>query len=169
MVDRTPCMISRAFEERGRSCYIDQPKTFDLVFADQIKIARGEARRFVGGGLVVHDKAEGKDRVIKADGVVFATGFATVDLPKKYAESGFIDAKSASMLENVSLFGSDDEGELPGYVTFSGRRCPLYLLFPMVACLPPFTRSSPLLFWNQLHHESLGCEFIASYPTPLIY
>ena len=130
MVDRTPCMISRAFEERGRSCYMDQPKTFDLVFADQIKIARGEARRFVDGGLVVHDKAEGKDRVIKADGVIFATGFATVDLPKKYAESGFIDAKSASMLENVSLFGSDGEGEIPGYVTFSGRRSPLYFLFP---------------------------------------
>ena len=123
LVDRKPDFISRAFEERGRAVYMDQPKTFELVFNDRIKIARGEAKGFVNGGRVVHDQAEGKNKVLEADGVILATGYKIVDLPKQYAESGFIDAQSASLLENVSLFGVDAEGELPGYTTFSGREC----------------------------------------------
>ncbi|KFX95770.1 hypothetical protein V490_03680 [Pseudogymnoascus sp. VKM F-3557] len=121
MVDMTPCLVSRQFDERGRSIYPDQPKTFDLVLQDRIKIARGEATGFVEGGLVVHDKAEGKDRVLEADGVVFATGYDFYDLPKQYAESGFVDSKSASMLVNVGRAGVDAEGELPGIVTASGH------------------------------------------------
>ncbi|KAF8862908.1 FAD/NAD(P)-binding domain-containing protein [Acephala macrosclerotiorum] len=121
MVDRTPCLISRAFEERGRSFYMDQPKMFDLVFKDRIRIARGEAKAFVENGLVVRDIEGGKDRVIEAGGVVLATGYEILDLPKKWVEMGFLDAKSAGMVENVSLFGVDEEGEIPGYVTASGH------------------------------------------------
>jgi hypothetical protein len=82
-------------------------------------------------------KAKGKDRIVEAGGVLFATGYSTVDLPKIYAESGFVDVKSASKLENACLFGSDEEGEIPGHVTFSGRRCILVLTF-----LVPYTNHS---------------------------
>ena len=125
MVDRTPCLISRAYEERGRAFYMDHLKVFDLVFKNQIKIARGEAKGFVKEGLMIKDMndPEAKEEVLKAQGVVLATGYAIVDLPKKYAESGFVDPKSAAILENVSLFGVDVEGEVPGYTTSSGRKC----------------------------------------------
>ncbi|KUJ15493.1 FAD/NAD(P)-binding domain-containing protein [Mollisia scopiformis] len=121
MVDRTPCLVSRAYEERGRSFYMDQPKMFDLVFSDRIKIARGEAKGFVENGVLVRDVEGGEDRVIEAGGVVLATGYETVDLPKRWRESGFLDEKSAGMVENVSLFGVDSEGEVPGYTTASGH------------------------------------------------
>lgn len=123
MLDKSPCLVSRAYEERGRSLYMDQLGVLDLVLADKIKIARGEAREFLEDGLIVHDNIAGKDNIIKANGVVFATGYKSVNLPKEYAQSGFIDPESASRLENVSLFGVDNEGEIPGNVTFSGRKC----------------------------------------------
>lgn len=129
MVDRDPCLVSRAYEERGRAFYGDQPKTFDLVFSDRIKIARGEAKGFVENGVVVRDVEGGEDRIIEANGVVLATGYEIVDLPKKYKETGFLDEKSADMIENVSLFGVDREGEVPGYTTASGRECTSILSF----------------------------------------
>ncbi|KAE8452470.1 hypothetical protein EG329_000372 [Mollisiaceae sp. DMI_Dod_QoI] len=121
MVDRTPCLVSRAYEERGRAFYMDQPKTFDLVFSDRIKIARGEAKGFVENGVVVRDIEGGEDKVIEAGGVMLATGYEIVDLPKRWMESGFLDKESARVVENVSLFGVDEEGEVPGYVTASGH------------------------------------------------
>ncbi|CZR57991.1 uncharacterized protein PAC_07881 [Phialocephala subalpina] len=59
--------------------------------------------------------------IVEAGGVVLATGYEIVDLPKRWKETGFLDAKSAGMVENVSLFGMDSEGEVPGYVTASGH------------------------------------------------
>ncbi|WYZ38331.1 hypothetical protein EsH8_III_000245 [Colletotrichum jinshuiense] len=123
LVDREPCLMSRLYEERGRSFYMDQPGTFNLVFAGRIKIARGEARGFVEGGLVVADRETGEERVVEADGVVLATGYEAVDLPGRYADSGFVDAETAGKLVNVSLFGVDEEGEVPGLMTGSGREC----------------------------------------------
>ncbi|TDZ38209.1 putative indole-3-pyruvate monooxygenase YUCCA7 [Colletotrichum spinosum] len=134
LVDRHPDLLMRQFEERGRNFYVDQPGTFDLVFADKIKIARGEARSFVGEGLVVVDLATGEERVEKAGGVIFATGYEVVDLPKKYAESGFLDKESASKLENVSLMGVDEEGECPGLLTFSGHPHLYFAGFGIFTC-----------------------------------
>ncbi|KAH8906457.1 FAD/NAD(P)-binding domain-containing protein [Coniochaeta sp. PMI_546] len=121
MQDRHPCMITNAYEQKGRGFYSDQPRTFQLVLDDRIKIQRGEARGFAEDGLVVRDRDTGADRVIEAGGVVFATGYETVDLNEKWAETGFLDAKSAAAIENVSLAGVDDEGELVGYGTYSGH------------------------------------------------
>jgi len=118
MLDKNPDALTKQYSG-GRSFYVDQPKNFDFVMKDQIKIARGEAVGFVEGGLVT--RFEGREKVLKADGVVFGTGFRIIDLPRRYAETGFIDAKSASTLENVSLFGVDAEGESPGYGTCSGH------------------------------------------------
>lgn len=122
LLDKSPCLISRAYEERGRSLYMDQLKVLDLVLGDKIKIARGELKEFLEDGIIVHDKTQGEDKTIKASGVILATGYKTIDLPKQYAQSGFIDPESASKLENVSCFGVDSEGEIPGNVTFSGRK-----------------------------------------------
>ncbi|KAJ3548280.1 hypothetical protein NM208_g1091 [Fusarium decemcellulare] len=120
-LDYQPDIISRTYEERGRNLFMDHPKALDLVLNDQIKIARGEARRFDKDGVVVHDKETGEDKVISAGGVVYATGYEDVDLPKKWADTGFFDPETASCLINVNLLGVDAEGEVPGYVTFSGH------------------------------------------------
>lgn len=88
MVNRAPDMLSRALEGRGRGrgMYADHLRVFDLVFEDKIKIARGEARKFVQDGLVVCD--EGREELIRADGIVLATRHADVDLPKRFVEKG---------------------------------------------------------------------------------
>ncbi|GKU09345.1 unnamed protein product, partial [Fusarium langsethiae] len=125
-IDKEVCLACRAFEERGRSIYIDQEKVFDLVLSDRIRIANGEAKGLTEQGLVVYDKATEKSKTIPAGGIVFATGYQNEDLPKKYADAGFIDKKSAANLENVCAPSVDDEGEPPGYVTYSGRK-----LFPL--------------------------------------
>ncbi|KAH8669086.1 hypothetical protein BX600DRAFT_511128 [Xylariales sp. PMI_506] len=121
LIRKDVCMISAALEERGRSLYMDQQKTFDLVFADRIKIARGEARRFMADGVIVYDQEQDQDKIIRADAVVYATGYKDIDLPQRYADSGFLDKKSAAMIENVNEACVDVEGELPGYFTNSGH------------------------------------------------
>ncbi|KZL87564.1 flavin-containing monooxygenase [Colletotrichum incanum] len=121
LVDREPCLITRLYEEKGRSFYIDHPKTFDLVFGGKIKVARGEARGLVEDGVVVVDRETGEERVIEADGVVLATGYEIVDLPRRYKETGFVDESTAEKLVNICMFGADKEGEVPGLTTSSGH------------------------------------------------
>lgn len=121
-IEKQVCLPCRAFEERGRSIYIDQEKVFDLVLSDRIRIAKGEAKGLTEQGLVVYDEAEDKSKTIPAGGIVFATGYKNEDLPKKYADAGFIDRESAGKLANVCAPCVDEEGEPPGYVTYSGRK-----------------------------------------------
>jgi putative flavoprotein involved in K+ transport len=130
MVNKDMCIVTSSFEDRGRSFYMDQQKTFDLVFEDRIVLAQGEARQFTKDGIVAFDNARSQELVLKADGVVFATGYEDVDLPKRYAESGFLDSQSAAMIENVSMVGVDTEGEMPGYFTSSGRKSYILSLNP---------------------------------------
>ncbi|UZP43556.1 hypothetical protein NXS19_011368 [Fusarium pseudograminearum] len=120
-IEKQVCLPCRAFEERGRSIYIDQERVFDLVLSDRIRIATGEAKGLTEQGLVVYDEAEDKSKTIPAGGIVFATGYENEDLPKKYADAGFIDGESAGKLENVCAPCVDEEGEPPGYVTYSGH------------------------------------------------
>ncbi|KAK2811630.1 hypothetical protein FQN50_001972 [Emmonsiellopsis sp. PD_5] len=120
-IKKDACFMTLVYEQRGHGTYMDQQRTFDLVFDDKIRIARGEARKFVADGIVTFDSDQGKEAVLKADGVVFATGFRDVDLPERYARTGFLDRKSAAMIENVSQAGLDTEGEMPGCFTNSGR------------------------------------------------
>ncbi|EEH02741.1 conserved hypothetical protein [Histoplasma capsulatum G186AR] len=121
MLKKDACMVTLVYEHRGHATYMDQLRTFDLVFEDKIKIARGDARKFVPDGIVAFDKDQGKEVVLKADGVVLATGYRDVDLPDRYAQTGFLDSRSAAMIENVSEAGVDVEGEMPGYFTHSGH------------------------------------------------
>ncbi|EFQ35807.1 endoribonuclease L-PSP [Colletotrichum graminicola M1.001] len=120
MLDREPCLMTRVFEEKGRAFYADQPGTFKLVLDGRIKVARGEARGFVERGLVVVDRQTGRERVVEADGVVLATGFEVMDMPRRYKNKGFVDADTADRLVNVNENGVDAEGEQPGLTTFSG-------------------------------------------------
>ncbi|KAM0248905.1 hypothetical protein ACHAP5_003112 [Fusarium lateritium] len=120
-VEKEVCLPCRAYEERGRAFYFDQEKVFDLVLSDRIRIARGEASGFTDEGLVLYDKVEDKSKTLPAGGIILATGYKDEDLPKKYAEAGFIDKESAARLENVSVPTVDEEGESPGYVTYSGH------------------------------------------------
>lgn len=128
-VERDTCLMTKVFEERGSSFYVDQPGTFDLVFGGRIQIARGDAVGFVEEGVVVRDRETGNERVVEADGVVLATGYEVVDLPARWKGSGFVDEETAGKLVNVSAFGVDEEGEVPGLTTFSGREyiCSLFL------------------------------------------
>ncbi|KAJ9150127.1 Endoribonuclease L-PSP [Coniochaeta hoffmannii] len=121
VLNRTPDVLTMLYEQRGHGFYPDQPKTFPLVFEGKIKIERGGVTGFTEDGVVVKDRDTGEERVVPAEGVVFATGYECVDLNKKYAETGFFDAQTAAALENVTLIGSDDEGELVGYATYSGH------------------------------------------------
>ncbi|KAL0780092.1 hypothetical protein CaCOL14_004576 [Colletotrichum acutatum] len=118
---RDTCLMTKVFEERGSSFYVDQPGTFDLVFGGRIQIARGDAVGFVEEGVVVRDRETGNERVVEADGVVLATGYEVVDLPARWKGSGFVDEETAGKLVNVSAFGVDEEGEVPGLTTFSGH------------------------------------------------
>ncbi|KAF4779599.1 hypothetical protein HER10_EVM0005284 [Colletotrichum scovillei] len=120
-VERDTCLMTKVFEERGSSFYVDQPGTFDLVFGGRIQIARGDAVGFVEEGVVVRDRETGNERVVEADGVVLATGYEVVDLPARWKGSGFVDEETAGKLVNVSAFGVDEEGEVPGLTTFSGH------------------------------------------------
>lgn len=163
MLDKNPDALTKQYSG-GRSFYVDQPKNFDFVMKDQIKIARGEAVGFVEGGLVT--RFEGREKVLKADGVVFGTGFRIIDLPRRYAETGFIDAKSASTLENVSLFGVDAEGESPGYGTCSGRK--FARLLSWLKMNLPSTARSPfvLLCRNRILCESSNSKFCWKHLAP---
>ncbi|KAJ0277092.1 hypothetical protein COL940_007973 [Colletotrichum noveboracense] len=106
LVDRSPCLISKQLEERGRAFYVDQPGTLELVLDGKIGIERGEARGFAEKGVVVVDRDTGAERVVEADAVVFATGFGDVDVPSMWAESGFVDEETAGRIENVGRIGS---------------------------------------------------------------
>lgn len=121
MPNRNPCFLTLVYDQKGQGLYSDQPKTFPLVLEGRIKIERGEVTGLTENGVVLRDKDTGKDRVVPAGGVVFATGYESADLNKRYAETGFFDARTASALENVSLAGVDDEGEMVGYATYSGH------------------------------------------------
>ncbi|KAH9240905.1 hypothetical protein K456DRAFT_583687 [Colletotrichum gloeosporioides 23] len=121
LVDRSPCLISKQLEERGRAFYVDQPGTLELVLDGKIGIERGEARGFAEKGVVVVDRDTGAERVVEADAVVFATGFGDVDVPSMWAESGFVDEETAGRIENVGRIGVDEEGEWIGITTFSGH------------------------------------------------
>ncbi|KAH8169539.1 pyridine nucleotide-disulfide oxidoreductase domain-containing protein [Sarocladium implicatum] len=121
MVDRTANLMVRAIENRGRSFYMDQPRVFDLVMRDQIRIARGEAQCFTEGGIVVRDPQSQEEKILQADGVVMATGYKNIDLPKLYQQTGFLDSETAASLVNVGMAGGDAEGELPGVATSSGH------------------------------------------------
>ncbi|KAL4725838.1 hypothetical protein ACLX1H_006512 [Fusarium chlamydosporum] len=127
-VEKQVCLPCRAYEERGRAFYFDQEKVFDMVLSDRIRIARGEAKGLTNEGLVVYDKSEDKSKTLPAGGIVLATGYKDEDLPQKYAETGFIDRVSAAKLENVTVPAVDEEGESPGYVTYSGRKLYLFTL-----------------------------------------
>ena len=70
---------------------------------------------------MVKDLQTGETRVQEAEGVVFATGYKTIDLPAVYKRSGFLEPEVADSIENVSLPGVDAEGELPGQITNSGH------------------------------------------------
>lgn len=109
VLNKTPDLITSAFEDRGRAFYMDQPKVWDLIVKDQIKIARGEAKGFVANGLVVQNGEE--QSVLPAQGVVLATGYRNTNVPKICAETGFIDADSAAQLEDVGYCSVDAEGE----------------------------------------------------------
>ncbi|KAK1838114.1 hypothetical protein CCHR01_19264 [Colletotrichum chrysophilum] len=121
LIDRRPCWLTRMFDHKGRGIFIDryESKAFDLVLKDRIQVVRGEATGLVPEGITI--KGEDGEITMPADAVIFATGNKSVDLPTLYAESGFIDRESASLLQNVNLGGFDIEGEMPGMATFSGH------------------------------------------------
>jgi cation diffusion facilitator CzcD-associated flavoprotein CzcO len=125
LIDRNPNFVERIYEDRVRSIYFDAPRTFDLVLRDRVKIAHGTVVGFAENGLIVNDPGTVALGIIEADAVVLATGYAKTDLPKRWAESGFLDAESASQIENVGVPGIDVEGEMIGQVTRSGRKCNL--------------------------------------------
>ncbi|KAG9196940.1 hypothetical protein G6514_002900, partial [Epicoccum nigrum] len=120
LIDRNPNFVERVYEDRVRSIYFDAPRTFDLVLRDRVKIAHGTVVGFAENGLIVNDPGTEALGIIEADAVVLATGYAKTDLPKRWAESGFLDAESASQIENVGVPGIDVEGEMIGQVTRSG-------------------------------------------------
>ncbi|KAI8195971.1 Indole-3-pyruvate monooxygenase YUCCA2, partial [Colletotrichum sp. SAR 10_76] len=101
LVDRSPCLISKQLEERGRAFYVDQPGTLQLVLDGKIGIERGEARGFAEKGVVVVDRDTGLERVVEADAVVYATGFGDVDAPRAWAESGFTAIQVLADIEGV--------------------------------------------------------------------
>lgn len=122
MIDRAPELMDRAYEQRGKSFYFDAPGVFDLVLQDRIRIARGTAVGFQEKGLLVKDAETGAQRILEADGVVLATGYADTNLPQQWTESGFMDAASASQLEDMGVSAVDIEGEAIGQMTRSGRK-----------------------------------------------
>ncbi|KAH8675725.1 hypothetical protein BX600DRAFT_453401 [Xylariales sp. PMI_506] len=121
-IERNRCFVSRVYDSRNGHFFMDRQKSLEFVFNDRIKVARGEARGFVPEGVVVHDPAKGEDKVLKADAVVLATGFETIDLPQIWADTEFIDPKSASLLENPCAMELDREGEMIAQCTDSGHR-----------------------------------------------
>lgn len=118
-LNKAPDLISSAYEARGKSFYMDQPRVYDLIVEDRIKIARGEAIGFVKDGLIIQNGEE--KSVLPAQGIVLATGYENTDVPKIYAETGFVDTVSASKLENVGEYSVDAEGEQVGFTTASGH------------------------------------------------
>ena len=155
LVDRKPQFISRAFEERGRSFYFDAPGAFDLVFDDKIKIVNGAAQRFVKDGVVIKDYKTQVERIIPAGGVVLATGYSDVQLPERYETSGFLDPASAKKVVNVGIPAINDEGELLGQITRSGRK---------FTCAPEVPTMPSVLLINIIDPHLLfsGIGFVAS-------
>ncbi|KPI45127.1 putative indole-3-pyruvate monooxygenase YUCCA10 [Cyphellophora attinorum] len=121
MLNKNPDMLGAAFNSKGKNFFMDQPGLFDLIAKKKIKHANGEAVGFTPDGLVIKKLDSAETFVLPAQGVVLATGYEVVDLPARWAKSGFVDAESAAKLENVNRFGFDKEGELPGFTTFSGH------------------------------------------------
>jgi putative flavoprotein involved in K+ transport len=122
LIDRKPNFIERVYEDRVRSIYFDAAGAFDLVLRDRIKIEHGTVVGFTENGLIVKDAETEAERILEADGVVLATGYAKTDLPKQWAKSGFLDAESALQIENMGMPAVDVEGEMIGQVTRSGRK-----------------------------------------------
>lgn len=120
-IQKDRCFVTGAHETRNGHFFMDRQNHLDLVWKDRIRVARGEATGYVAGGITVK-APNGEEKVLKADGVVLATGFQTVDLPSKWASTGFIDEKSASMLENSCVMDIDTEGEPLSQCTNSGRK-----------------------------------------------
>lgn len=120
VLDYHPDLIDAALNEKGAKFFMDHPNTYDLIAADKIKTARGEAVGLSPHGLIVRNN-DNSEHTLPAEGIILATGYETVDLPARWAASGFLDQKSADKIENVSRFGIDAEGEVPGYTTFSGH------------------------------------------------
>ncbi|KAI7759571.1 hypothetical protein ACKAV7_014066 [Fusarium commune] len=110
-IQRNRDFVTGVHGTRNANFFMDRQKSLDLVLNDRIKVARGEARRFVPEGIVVYDGDESKGKVIAADGIVLATGYEWVDWPQRWAESGFIDRKSASLITNPGSMALDPEGE----------------------------------------------------------
>ncbi|KAF9874996.1 endoribonuclease L-PSP [Colletotrichum karsti] len=138
VAEREPDPLARQLEERARGIYVDQPGTFGLVLEDKIKIERGEARGFTAEGVVVvceGETGEGeRERVVEADGVVYATGFGSYDLAAWWRETGFVDEGTAARVEDVGDLGVDEEGELIGVTTFSGHPNLYFAGFGIFTC-----------------------------------
>lgn len=130
-VQRRRDFVTQTYETRNGSFFRDRQKTLELVFNDQIKVTRGAAKQFAEHGLVVYDKATGNERLVEADGIILATGFKDVDMPRVWAQNGFLKSKWWSMLENPGSLNLDQEGELAGLFTDSGRA---YFLFVHKSC-----------------------------------
>lgn len=149
-IERGRDFVSELYETKNGSILMDRQNALSLVLHDYIKVARGEARRYTDGGLVVFDKEKSEEKVIRADAIVLATGFKTVDLPAQWAEGGFIKSNSISTLENPCPWDLDEEGEYIGHFTVSGREFSTSLTME-----PVFTRicarSQPL----QCHDQCL--------------
>ena len=128
-IQRNRDFVTGVHKTRNASFFMDRQKSLDLVLNDRIKVARGEARRFVPEGIVVYegDKSEGK--VIPADGIVLATGYKWVDWPQRWAESGFVDRKSASLIANPGSMAVDPEGESICLPFSTGRTCRPFFRF----------------------------------------
>ncbi|KAL2204888.1 FAD/NAD(P)-binding domain-containing protein, partial [Sarocladium strictum] len=119
-IQRNRCFVTQTYETRNGHFFMDRQNHLDLVFKDRIRVARGEAIGCVPGGLTIKTSDE-EEMVLKAEGVVLATGFETVDLPAKWASTGFVDAKSASKLSNPCVMEVDSEGESLSQCTRSGH------------------------------------------------
>ena len=120
-IQKNRCFVTATYETRNGHFFMDRQNHLDLVWKDRIVVARGEAINFVHGGITVKS-SNGEEKVLTADGVVLATGFQTVDLPGRWASTGFIDKNSASTLENPCVMDIDSEGEALSQCTNSGRK-----------------------------------------------
>lgn len=120
-IQKDRCFVTGTYETRNGHFFMDRQNHLDLVWKDRIRVARGEATGFVAGGITVKAPS-GEEKVLSADGVVLVTGFHTIDLPGKWASTGFIDSKSAARLANPCVMEIDSEGEPLSQCTSSGRK-----------------------------------------------
>lgn len=122
-IERNRDFVTGVHGTRNANFFMDRQKALDLVLSDRIKVARGEARRFVPEGIVVYEGGKSEGKVIPADGIVLATGYEWVNWPQRWAESGFVDRKSASLLANPGEMALDPEGESICVPFSTGRTC----------------------------------------------